>query len=559
MEDRLSSLEKEVQRLSAALDRVEERLGALEDAKAVLAREETPASAVEAVPAGLSSSEIARGITLVGRTLLILGGGYLLRALTEAETLAPLGGAALGILYALFWLALADRAGARANTMSAAFYGGAAILVAFPLLWETTARFQLFSPTVSAACLGLVSFFAIAVAWRRRLRSFAWVTVAGATLTSVALVFGTRQLAPFGLLLVLLGVATLWLAYRGHWPVVHWAVAGVADLTVLGMVVGVAMERSETPVWVAASIALSLFALFVGSFAFRLLTQREEPGPFEVLQTGAATAFGYGGALAVTAGPSAVVLSVLGPVAGALAYAVALSNRAPTARTATFFEGLGLLLVLIGGFALPDQPALFFALAGVALVWLGTRTGRAMPGLHGALLIVASATASGLVGQVAYALAARASRDWPAVTLSMVVTLAGAASAYALHRVEPGSFWLARWRLARLVLLGTLVLALGGFLLAAIAALSPPVAADAAVLATVRTAVLALAALVLGGLARSSRFREAGWLVYPVLLLGGIKLAVEDFPEGRALTLFVALALYGGALILAPLVSRQAR
>ena len=51
----------------------------------------------------------------------------------------------------------------------------------------------------------------------------------------------------------------------------------------------------------------------------------------------------------------------------------------------------------------------------------------------------------------------------------------------------------------------------------------------------------------------SSRFKrwpEARWLVYPVLVLVGVKLFLEDFPHGQPATLFVALALVGSALIL---------
>ena len=83
------------------------------------------------------------------------------------------------------------------------------------------------------------------------------------------------------------------------------------------------------------------------------------------------------------------------------------------------------------------------------------------------------------------------------------------------------------------------------------------VPADAAVLATVRTAVLGASALALGFLGRVPAFREAHRLVYPLLVAGGIKLAIEDFPQGRAVTLFVALAIYGGALILTPRIARS--
>ena len=41
-------------------------------------------------------------------------------------------------------------------------------------------------------------------------------------------------------------------------------------------------------------------------------------------------------------------------------------------------------------------------------------------------------------------------------------------------------------------------------------------------------------------------------VAHPVLIAGGLKVLAEDLPHSRAATLFIALALYGGALILAP-------
>ena len=56
------------------------------------------------------------------------------------------------------------------------------------------------------------------------------------------------------------------------------------------------------------------------------------------------------------------------------------------------------------------------------------------------------------------------------------------------------------------------------------------------------------------------RAPEARWLAYPVLLLVGIKLFIEDFPHGQAATLFVALAFVGSALLLvARLLRREAK
>lgn len=83
-----------------------------------------------------------------------------------------------------------------------------------------------------------------------------------------------------------------------------------------------------------------------------------------------------------------------------------------------------------------------------------------------------------------------------------------------------------------------------------------PGAADAAVLASLRTAVLAVSAVALGTLAGRTGLREALWLLYPLLVLGGIKLILEDFQNGRAETLFIGLACYGCALIIAPRLAR---
>jgi len=73
---------------------------------------------------------------------------------------------------------------------------------------------------------------------------------------------------------------------------------------------------------------------------------------------------------------------------------------------------------------------------------------------------------------------------------------------------------------------------------------------DPGKLATLRTAVLAAAAVALAVSSRYKRWPEARWLAYPVLVTVGVKLVFEDFPHGRPATLFMALALVGGSLIL---------
>ena len=82
---------------------------------------------------------------------------------------------------------------------------------------------------------------------------------------------------------------------------------------------------------------------------------------------------------------------------------------------------------------------------------------------------------------------------------------------------------------------------------------------DPGVFATVRTGVLSLATLAVAGMGRQLRFREWGWLVYPLLVGIGIKLMTQDFKHSRPATLFIAMALYGAALIVAPRLRRRSQ
>jgi hypothetical protein len=75
---------------------------------------------------------------------------------------------------------------------------------------------------------------------------------------------------------------------------------------------------------------------------------------------------------------------------------------------------------------------------------------------------------------------------------------------------------------------------------------------QAGVVATVRTGVLALAALVVAWLGSRIDTRACGLLLYPLLGWGALKLLIEDFRTSPPLLLVVAFALYGGALIIGP-------
>jgi hypothetical protein len=78
------------------------------------------------------------------------------------------------------------------------------------------------------------------------------------------------------------------------------------------------------------------------------------------------------------------------------------------------------------------------------------------------------------------------------------------------------------------------------------------ISASAGLVATVRTGVLAIAVVGVAWLGRREATRAFGYLLYPVLAWGAVKLVIEDFAWSPPALLFVALALYGAALILGP-------
>jgi hypothetical protein len=183
---------------------------------------------------------------------------------------------------------------------------------------------------------------------------------------------------------------------------------------------------------------------------------------------------------------------------------------------------------------------------------LSWRLRRVTLNLHGALYAGAAAGVSGLASAVTSAFLASPGAVFPTVPPWALATL-GAAVAYLLLPVASASpAWGKFARLPGVFMLALAAAGLGGVVvlgLAPMLAAAPGAAADRGALAALRTVVLSAAAVVLARLGLAQRYREASWLVYPLLLGTGFKVVAEDFLRGRAATLFVALAALGAALI----------
>lgn len=148
-----SDLDSLLDALVSRLDRLEARIVRLEHAADLDAgkREDAAPSAAES-----RSADVPIDIARVGRLVLILGGAYLLRALTESAAFPSLAGMTIGLMYAGVWMWLGHRAARRGNIPGALFDLVAASMIAWPIIWEGVSRFHALPANVVAGVLLVV-------------------------------------------------------------------------------------------------------------------------------------------------------------------------------------------------------------------------------------------------------------------------------------------------------------------------------------------------------------------------------------------------------------------
>jgi hypothetical protein len=272
-----------------------------------------------------------------------------------------------------------------------------------------------------------------------------------------------------------------------------------------------------------------------------------------------------GDAAAARGGPRDVggdpeVLGALALLLGALCYAAAFAfaeRRAGQARNFYFYSTAGGLLALAGASVVARGPSLPLVLGGLGLAaaLFGRRFDRMTLRVHSALYLAAGALETGLFLGCARALASQAGGALPAVAWVAALAAGAGWAVLATDACAPRSGWA---RAPQLVLALLVVLSVGRALqLGLWTALGTGAAADPAVTAALRTAILAGLALGLAVAARRRSWPELGWLVYPLVALGGVKLLVQDMRVGRPATLVLSLALYGMVLVLAPRLLRS--
>jgi hypothetical protein len=314
-------------------------------------------------------------------------------------------------------------------------------------------------------------------------------------------------------------------------------------------------------------VGLTLPAVYLVSVAVRTLRRGRDVRVFEVIQIAVALLVGFGGTLRVVGftGVATLAVGAVGLLLGAACYGAAfafLERREGVGWNFYVYTSFAGLLTLAGVFLVlgPSHAAIAWAGLGLAAAWLGGRFMRVTLRLHAAVYLAMAAGTAGLLRAATDGLLADGTGPWGDVTaLGVAVGVVTALAYFVLARTcRPGARWNSLLPQAGVAAL--IALFAGGLVargLAGLLARAPGASADAAFLATSRTAALAGLAVLLAWAGRRWSRPELTWLVYPALIGGGLGLLVGDLPHGRPVTLFVSFALYGGALIATPKLLRD--
>jgi len=549
--------------LELRLAAVEQRLSVLEGT-----RPGVPVAGQDRQSPELDTRFISNAPTHIGKVLLIFGGAFLLRAITDEQILPTAVGIFIGTAYAVFWLFMAYRTGRiPGQGLNALFYGASSVFLALPLFVEATTRFELLSGRQGIVALAVFCALSIWVAVKRNLKSLCWVVTAGSIATALVVLNTSHSAVETSMFLILLGLGSLWAVYRRDWLGVQWLGAFGANAGVLVLAVLSASDRWSVQVLTPFLMSAILLTVYLGSFAVRTHLRGRDVGPFEAVQGAlvigissltAATALHVGRDILAGAGVMSLVLC-----AGAYAMAFTPKTRAVRGRNFFFYSTTGLVLVVAGSALIvsPGKAAAVWSLMALAMAWLSGRYGRVALSLQCTFLLLAAGVASGILVAGLDALAGDVGDTWPALVPWHVIIALTTVACLFIPVAQRSDRWGVLAGLPQLIVLALSVWEVGGLLVIYFAPLFAGTgAADAnlAKLAALRTAVLSASSVTLALSSRYKRWPEARWLVYPVLILVGFKLLLEDVPNGEPVTLFVAFALVGGALILvAKLLSRD--
>ena len=581
MQDKLAPIETALELLSKQLQQLESRVSQLEDRDHLAAVsntvESTEAATVDTSIAAASpttaseSHTVAHVLGLIGRTFLILCGAFLLRSLTDTGTMALAAGVALGLTYAAIWLVAADRTAGGGRPLSAVFFGLVSAMIAYPLIWEATVRFDLLGADAATALLAVFSISMFTVAWRRHLELFAWCVSAAALVADITILLTYRNWGSGAALSLMVGGVSLWFAYSRGWTALRWPVALIVNLVPL-MVVSASLRPAapgipEGPsIPLAVAVLLTYLAVYLGSFSLLMLKLGQRPGGFEFIQSAVCLVIGLTSLTAVTRGMDGAT-EILGwgmLFAGAASYGISfgfVDRRLGKGRRFYTYTSLGLILVIWGLQTVTDDTTVTVVLSALAIAsaLAGRKYDRHTLRAHSAAYVAAAAAIGGLGVRAVETLFLPITGLGNTATISDIAIAVAAVTCFVviapMRQIE--SF---RWplRIPAFVLAVVALVSLASVSLGwTFDVLGRGSSVSPAWAAAIRTAILSLGAIILAALGSRRHLRELTWLVYPVLVVTGVKLLFEDLRHGKPLALFVSFAFLGVALIVAPRLLRK--
>lgn len=505
----------------------------------------------------------AAAMPVLGKGVLGIAGAYLLRALAEAGPIPPLPVLIMAIVYAGLWMVWAVKANS-ANRFASATYGVTSVAILSPLLWESTERFHVMSPILTAGVMVAFTILVLALSRRTELQLIPWAATLAIVITDLGLIVTTHELVPLTIALLAIAAITEIFACLGY-PMTWRAVPAVAADFGIWLLVDVMTSAGGVPedYHPASSLTVTLLCvaltvIYGGSIAVSGFAQRKKFTVFEIIQSVVGFGVAAFGILRAAHGLQARYLGSLFLLLAAACYWGALShfgdernsrNRRVSAAWAAALLMAGTFLVFPVRFQV-----LFFCVVSLAGAFLYSRTRKFSLGLHTSFYLVAASAVSPLPAYVAGALAGQipSAPSW-----NIWIVGASAALCYWIGGRVPEDHHSRRllW-VVPAALVGSASTAILVVVISRIA--SGEMEITPSRLSVIRTIIICVVASMIAFVGSRWKQVELGWVAYSAVALGTIKLLLEDLRFGNALSLVASLLCYGSILILLPRLTRRA-
>lgn len=488
-------------------------------------------------------------VAVLGRALLGIAGAYLLRALAESGSVATYIAVPVALVYAVTWLIGATRV-ASPSSLATATYGLTAALILSPMLWETTVRFRAIPSVAAASALAIFLVLALWLAWARNATAVIWISTITVLLTCWALIIATHDVAPFAVAAVLVAAAVEYAAANDHWLALRWIAALTADLAVILIAYlvtrsgGLPEGYTPLPPMLVVGLPLVLALIYTVSTLVRTLARTLTVTGFEIVQMAAVLVLSFVVLLQVTEVRYHEFVELSSLLLGVGAYAIAFRlviRRAGSGRTFETYATFGLFLIAAGSYLL--APSVALALAALLLGGAGAVMLSRVLCVHCAICLTVSTIVSGALVYTVEKLTP------PADVIAAPAVILNGAVAAVLYAI----FYRRSVRTVAMPV-ATTTAAVAAYIAAVGAATTAVLllraGAPPAVVASLCTALISGSALALVWIAGRWGCVEARWIAWAAMVSWGVKLVIVDLSQGRPLSLFASLVVYGGTLIL---------